>query len=152
MDPTLYNDDLRPTEPKERRWTWLNYSTVWMGMVHNIVAYTTAAGLIALGMSVWEAIATTILANVILIVAMCLNGVAGAKYGLPFPVLMRATFGYRGAQLPVLIRAGVAMFWFAAQTYAGSLAINAIIGAIVPAWTTSGATSSAWGSTTGSRS
>jgi NCS1 family nucleobase:cation symporter-1 len=133
-DPQLYNDDLRPTEASERSWTWLNYSTVWMGMVHNIVAYTTAAGLIALGMNVWQALLTVLTANAILIVAMCANSVAGAKYGLPFPVLMRATFGYKGAQFPVLVRAAVAMFWFAAQTYAGSLAINAIIGAIVPAW------------------
>ncbi|HWF49314.1 MAG TPA: cytosine permease, partial [Solirubrobacteraceae bacterium] len=132
-DPQLYNDDLRPTEASERSWTWLNYSTVWMGMVHNIVAYTTAAGLIALGMNVWQALLTVLTANAILIVAMCANSVAGAKYGLPFPVLMRATFGYKGAQFPVLVRAAVAMFWFAAQTYAGSLAINAIIGAIVPA-------------------
>ncbi|HWF36528.1 MAG TPA: NCS1 family nucleobase:cation symporter-1 [Solirubrobacteraceae bacterium] len=139
-DPQLYNDDLRPTEPRERTWTWLNYSTVWMGMVHNIVAYTTAAGLIALGMNVWQALVTVLTANAILILAMCANGVAGAKYGLPFPVLMRATFGYRGAQFPVLVRAAVAMFWFAAQTYAGSLAINAIIGAVVPAWNHLGST------------
>jgi NCS1 family nucleobase:cation symporter-1 len=133
-DPQLYNEDLRPTEASERSWTWLNYSTVWMGMVHNIVAYTTAAGLIALGMNVWQALLTVLTANAILILAMCANAVAGAKYGLPFPVLMRATFGYKGAQFPVLVRAAVAMFWFAAQTYAGSLAINAIIGALIPAW------------------
>lgn len=133
-DPRLYNEDLKPTPKSDRQWTWFNYTTVWMGMVHNIVAYTTAAGLIALGMSVWEAIITVIIANVILIVAMCLNGVAGAKYGLPFPVLMRAAFGFNGAQIPVLIRAAVAMFWFAAQTYAGSIAINAIITAVIPAW------------------
>ncbi len=133
-DPQLYNDDLRPTPSSQRNWTWLNYSTVWMGMVHNIVAYTTAASLIALGMSVWQALLTVITANVILILAMCANGVAGAKYGLPFPVLMRAAFGYKGAQIPVFARAAVAMFWFAVQTYAGSVAINAIIGAVIPAW------------------
>lgn len=134
LDPRLYNDDLRPVHAKERNWTWLNYSTVWMGMVHNIVSYTTAASLIALGMSVWQALFTVITANVVLITAMCANGVAGAKYGLPFPVLMRAAFGYKGAQIPVFVRAAVAMFWFAVQTYAGSVAINAIIGAIIPAW------------------
>lgn len=134
LDPGLYNDDLRPVQASERSWTWLHYSTVWMGMVHNIVAYTTAASLIALGMSVWQALFTVLTANVVLILAMCANGVAGAKYGLPFPVLMRAAFGHKGAQIPVFVRAAVAMFWFAVQTYAGSLAINAIIGALVPAW------------------
>jgi len=135
LDPDLYNEDLRPVQASERNWTWLNYCTVWMGMVHNIVSYTAAASLIALGMSVWQAIFTVITANVILILAMCANGVAGAKYGLPFPVLMRAAFGYKGAQIPVFVRAAVAMFWFAVQTYAGSVAINAIIGALIPVWT-----------------
>jgi NCS1 family nucleobase:cation symporter-1 len=133
-DPLLYNDDLRPVPESERTWTWLHYSTVWMGMVHNIVAYTTAASLIALGMSVWQALFTVLTANLVLILAMCANGVAGAKYGLPFPVLMRAAFGHKGAQIPVFVRAAVAMFWFAVQTYAGSVAINAIIGAVIPAW------------------
>jgi NCS1 family nucleobase:cation symporter-1 len=134
IDPHLYNEDLRPVERSERNWSWLNYTTVWMGMVHNIVSYTTAASLISLGMSVTQAIITVATANAILILAMCANGVAGAKYGVPFPVLMRAAFGYKGAQIPVLVRAAVAMFWFAVQTYAGSVAINAIIGALIPAW------------------
>ena len=133
-DPGLYNEDLRPASKSERDWTWLNYSTVWMGMVHNIVAYTSAASLLALGMSVWQALLTVLVANVVLILAMCANGVAGAKYGLPFPVLMRAAFGHKGAQIPVFVRAAVAMFWFAVQTYAGSVAINAIIGAVIPVW------------------
>jgi NCS1 family nucleobase:cation symporter-1 len=133
-DPQLYNEDLRPAAAEERTWTWLNYSTVWMGMVHNIVAYITAASLLELGMSAGQAILTVVTANVFLIAAMCLNSVAGAKYGLPFPVLIRAAFGPRGAQIPVVVRAAVAMFWFAVQTYAGSVAVNAIIGALFGGW------------------
>jgi NCS1 family nucleobase:cation symporter-1 len=134
MDPQLYNDDLRPIREEERTWTWLNYSTVWMGMVHNIVSYITAASLLELGMSAGQAIATVVTANVFLIAAMCANSVAGAKYGLPFPVLIRAAFGPFGAQIPVIVRAAVAMFWFAVQTYAGSVAINAILGELIPGW------------------
>ncbi len=50
-DPTLYNEDLAPISEERRNWSWINYSTVWMGMVHNVVAYTTAAGLVGAGMS-----------------------------------------------------------------------------------------------------
>ncbi len=103
-------------------------------MVHNIVAYETAAALLGQGFSVEQALAAVILANVILVIALWFNGVAGAKYGLPFPVLIRAAFGYRGAQIPVLLRAFVAIFWFAVQSYAGSLAINALIGLFIPGW------------------
>ena len=134
FDPTLYNEDLKPIPREKRDWSWVNYSTVWMGMVHNAVAYATAAGLLGLGMSPWQALGTVTAANVVLVLAMWLNSVAGAKYGVPFPVLLRASFGYRGVQVPVFIRAFVAIFWFAVQTYIGSLAINAIIGSIFPAW------------------
>jgi NCS1 family nucleobase:cation symporter-1 len=103
-------------------------------MVHNIVSYITAASLLELGMSAGQAIATVVTANVFLIAAMCANSVAGAKYGLPFPVLIRAAFGPFGAQIPVIVRAAVAMFWFAVQTYAGSVAINAILGELIPGW------------------
>lgn len=132
----LKNDDLTPVPVEGRTWSWVNYTTVWMGMVHNIVAYTTAAGLIALGLSAVQALAAVVLANLFLVAGMWLNGAIGTKYGIPFPVIMRACFGYRGAQLPVVVRALVAMFWFAVQTYAGSLAINAIFSVLIPGWST----------------
>ena len=134
FDPTLYNDDLAPIPEERRDWSWVNYSTVWMGMVHNVVAYTTAALLVQQGMSPWQAIGTVAVANVVLILAMWANSIAGAKYGLPFPVLLRASFGRNGAQVPVFIRAFVAIFWFAVQTYVGSQAISAIVGGIIPGW------------------
>ena len=134
FDPALYNRDLAPISEEKRNWSWVNYSTVWMGMVHNVVAYTTAALLVQQGMSPWQALGTVTVANIILIAAMWANSIAGAKYGLPFPVLLRASFGRSGAQIPVVIRAFVAIFWFAVQTYVGSQAINAILGGLIPGW------------------
>lgn len=133
-DPSLYNEDLAPLSRKKRNWTWLNYTTVWMGMVHNIVAYETAGSLLGLGMNVWQALGTVIFANIILILAMWLNSSSGAKYGVPFPVLIRASFGHHGAQLPIIIRAFVAIFWFAVQAYAGSKAVGAVLGVLIPGW------------------
>lgn len=85
-------------------------------------------------MSPWQALETVTVANVILILAMWANSMAGAKYGLPFPGLLRASFGRNGAQIPVAIRAFVAIFWFAVQTYVGSLAVKAILGGLIPGW------------------
>ncbi len=133
-DPSLYNEDLAPVSKEKKNWNWLNYTTVWMGMVHNIVAYETAGSLLSLGMNVWQALATVIVANVILIAAMWLNSSSGAKYGVPFPVLIRAIFGYKGAQIPIIIRAFVAIFWFAVQAYAGSKAVGAVLGVLIPGW------------------
>ena len=134
FDPKLYNEDLAPVPIEKRTWGWLNFTTIWMGMVHNIVAYEVAGSLLGLGMNVWQALATVVVANLVLIVAMWLNSVAGAKYGLPFPVLIRAAFGYKGAKIPILVRGFVAIFWFSVQAYAGSQAVGAILGTLIPGW------------------
>ncbi len=138
LEPGLYNADLAPVPLARRDWTWVNMSTVWMGMVHNVVAYETAAGLMALGMNAWQAIAATAIAYFVLFFAMWFNAVSGTRYGLPFCVLIRSSFGPRGAQLPVLIRGFVAIFWFAVQGYAGSQAIDAILGTLWHPWTSFG--------------
>ncbi|MDF9844511.1 MULTISPECIES: NCS1 family nucleobase:cation symporter-1 [unclassified Paenibacillus] len=137
-DPSLYNEDLAPVPKEKRTWDWINYSTIWMGMVHNIVSYELAASLLSIGMSVWQALGAVILSNVVLIAVVWLNSVAGTKYGLPFPVLIRASFGYRGAHIPVMIRAFIGIFWFAAQAYAGSKAVGAIITVLYPGWASLG--------------
>lgn len=134
-DPSLYNEDLAPVTKERRNWTWFNYTTIWMGMVHSIVTYETTSSLLVVGMNVWQALATVLVANFVIIVAMWLNSTAGAKYGIPFPVLVRAPFGYKGAQIPVIIRAVVAVFWFAVQAYAGSLVVDAVL-ALIPGWDT----------------
>ncbi|MDN3015821.1 NCS1 family nucleobase:cation symporter-1 [Paenibacillus sp. BSR1-1] len=133
-DSSLYNEDLAPIPKEKRTWGWLSYSAIWMGMIHNIVSYELAGGLIAIGMSTWQALAAVIISNVFLIVALWFNSAAGAKYGLPFPVLIRASFGYKGAHFPVMIRAVIAIFWFSVQTYLGSKAVGAIISVVYPGW------------------
>ncbi|MHA6629840.1 NCS1 family nucleobase:cation symporter-1 [Pseudonocardia sichuanensis] len=130
----LHNPDMRPLRADERNWTWWNYSTIWMGIVHNIVAWEVAANLIAIGMSFWQALACVCCAYGIAFLAILANSVLGAKYGLSFPVLIRAAFGRNGAQVPVVLRASVAVFWFAVHIYIGSQAIAAVVSSAVPAY------------------
>lgn len=136
VDPNLYNADLAPVAPAKRDWTWVNMSTVWMGMVHNVVAYETAAGLMALGMSAWQALSATFLANFVIFIALWFNAKSGTRYGIPFCVLIRSAFGPRGAQVPVVLRGFIGIFWFAVMAYAGSQALDAMIGALIPAFKT----------------
>lgn len=133
-DLGLYNADLAVVPPAQRDWTWVNMSTVWMGMVHNIVAYETAAGLMALGMSAWQALSATFLANFTLFIALWLNAKAGTRYGIPFCVLIRSAFGPRGAQIPVILRGFIGIFWFSVMAYAGSQALDAMLGKLIPYW------------------
>src|ERR671918_1473493 len=96
MASSLYNEDLAPTGPEQRTWTTYNIAALWIGMSIVITTYLLAAGLMAAGMNWWQALLTISLGNVLVLVPMLLNAHAGTKYGVPFPVFVRASFGVRG--------------------------------------------------------
>jgi NCS1 family nucleobase:cation symporter-1 len=129
-DPDLINEDIRPTTDEERHWSVMNMASLWVGMVVCVPTYMLAAGLIKQGMSWWQAVLTVMLGNVIVLVPMILNGHPGTKYGVPFPVLARASFGIHGAQIPSLLRALVACGWFGIQTWVGGSAIYQLLNAL----------------------
>lgn len=131
VDPTLFNEDLRPTSPHQRTWTVKAYSTLWVAMCMNAATWTLAASLIALGMNWLQALMTIFLANLIVLVPMLLNSHAGAKHGISFPVFARSSFGVRGANLPAVLRGLVACGWFGIQTWFGGLALNLGLGALI---------------------
>src|SRR5256886_15897101 len=108
----LYNQDLAPVRVADRNWTTYNYAALWISMAHCIPTYTYASGLIAKGMSWGQALFTILLGNLIVLVPILLNSHPGTKYGIPFPVLARASYGAIGSNLPALIRAIVACGWF----------------------------------------
>ena len=132
-DPSLSNRDLAPTTPEQRKWGFYNYTALWFSMCMEITTYQLASSLIAKGMDWKQAIGTVLLGNLIVLVPMLLNAHAGAKYGIPFPVFIRAPFGVRGANIAALLRAVVACGWFGIQSWIGGTAIDAMIGVIWPA-------------------
>ena len=130
-DSPLYNEDLAPVPLERRTWTTYAYMALWIGMSVNVPSWTLAAGLIALGMDWVQAVVTVMLGNLIVLVPMLLNSHAGTKYGIPFPVFARSAFGTIGANIPALLRAGVACGWFGIQTWIGGGAIFVLVGAIL---------------------
>jgi NCS1 family nucleobase:cation symporter-1 len=132
-DSSLYNEDLAPIPAAKRSWGVYNYASLWVAMSVCIPTYMLASGLIAGGMSWWQAIATILLGNLIVLVPMLLNAHAGAKYGIPFPVFVRASFGVRGANVPAVLRALVACGWFGIQTWIGGQAIYTMAKILFPA-------------------
>ncbi|MEU3462252.1 NCS1 family nucleobase:cation symporter-1 [Streptomyces sp. NPDC006733] len=130
-DTRFANEDLLPVPVARRTWTTYNFTALWIGMAHNIPSWTLASGLVALGMDWKQAVLTIALANVIVLVPMLLTGHAGPRYGIPFPVLARASFGLRGANLPALVRAAVACAWFGIQTWIGGQGIFVLLGKII---------------------
>ncbi len=127
---TLSSKDLAPTTPEQRTWSTWHIAALWIGMAVCVPTYTLAGGMIDQGMSWWQAVLTVALGNCIVLIPMILNGHAGTKYGIPFPVLMRASFGTIGANIPALARALVACGWFGIQTWVGGDAIYQVAGAM----------------------
>jgi NCS1 family nucleobase:cation symporter-1 len=132
MEGPLDNPDLAPVPEAERTWRAANFAALWISMSACVPTYMLASSLIGGGMNWWEAILTIFLGNAIVLVPIVLNAHAGTRYGIPFPVLCRASFGIRGANLPALLRALVACGWFGIQAWIGGDAIHRILGVLAP--------------------
>ena len=130
----LYNTDIAPTRAQDRKWGLKDIAALWISMSACIPTYMLASSLIAEGMNWYQGVLTIFLANAIVLIPMLLNGHAGTKFGIPFPVYCRASFGTRGANIPALLRALVAGGWFGIQTWIGGWAIYKIISIYVPSW------------------
>jgi NCS1 family nucleobase:cation symporter-1 len=128
----LYNPDLAPVPPERRTWGTYNYASLWVAMSVCIPTYMLASGLIAGGMNWWQAVGTIMLGNLIVLIPMLLNAHAGTKYGIPFPVYVRASFGVRGANVPAVLRALVACGWFGIQCWIGGQAIYSMLQIVLP--------------------
>jgi NCS1 family nucleobase:cation symporter-1 len=131
---SLYNEDLAPTGPEDRTWTTYNITALWIGMSIVITTYLLGAGLMAAGMNWWQALLTISLGNILVLIPMLLNAHAGTKYGVPFPVFVRASFGVRGANFAAMARALVACGWFGIQTWLGGAALDALVTAAWGGW------------------
>ncbi|HNL65259.1 MAG TPA: NCS1 family nucleobase:cation symporter-1 [Ferruginibacter sp.] len=129
---SLYNEDLAPVPAERRKWKTWNYAALWISMSLCIPTYMLASSLIEGGMNWWQSILTIFLGNTIVLVPMILNGHAGAKYGIPFPVFARASFGTRGANIPALLRAIVACGWFGIQTWIGGFSVYQMLRVWIP--------------------
>lgn len=134
-----YSEDLLPKTQSQRTWKTFNYFTLWMGSVHNVPNYVMVGGFFILSLSTFSIMLAIILSAFFIAAVMVLNGAAGSKYGVPFAMILRASYGVRGALFPGLLRGGIAaIMWFGLQCYAGSLACLILIGKIWPGFLTLG--------------
>src|SRR5437867_7663913 len=126
----LFNRDLAPVKVSERNWTTYNYAALWISMAHCIPTYMLSSGLISAGMNWWQALITILLGNTIVLIPILLNSHPGTKYGIPFPVFARASYGTYGSNLPALMRAIVACGWFGIQAWIGGEALYILLSRI----------------------
>ncbi|MEP4192717.1 MAG: cytosine permease, partial [Sneathiella sp.] len=130
-DPSLYNEDLAPVPENERTWGWFEIFNVWANDIQSLFGYTLAASLfITYGLNGWLVLAAIVLAGFFVMFLVNLSGKPSVKYGIPYPVMARASMGIRGANLPAMVRAIVAIFWYGVQTYFASTAVTLLINAV----------------------
>lgn len=122
-DPTLTNEDLKPTSQTQRTFSGLEIASLWVGLVVGVPSYYLAGSLVDLGMAWWQGISTVVIANMILLVPLVLTGHAGTHYGISFPVLARSSFGIHGAHIPTLLRALIGCGWYGIESWIGGEAI-----------------------------
>jgi NCS1 family nucleobase:cation symporter-1 len=135
----VYNEDLAPTKISQRTWNKWHIMSLWIGMAVCVPTYTLGAVLTTyFGLNIMEALWTILAANIIVLIPLILNAYPGTKYGIPFPILLRSSFGIYGSNLPALIRAFIACGWFGIQTMFGGLAIHLFLSRIFPAWASLG--------------
>ena len=130
-----YNEDILPKSIEKRDWSTHNYFTLWMGSVHNVPNYVAVGGFLFLGLSPINIIFALLISSLFIAGLMILNGAAGTKYGVPFSILLKASYGERGALLPGFFRGIIAaIMWYGLQTYAGSQALLILIGKLAPSF------------------
>jgi nucleobase:cation symporter-1, NCS1 family len=128
----LYNEDLRPLREDERGWNTYSLFCTWMADVHSIGGYTFAAGLFFLGLTGWQVFLALIFGITAVYFLINLTSIAGQRHGIPYPVLSRISFGVFGANIPALIRAVIAIFWYGIQTWLASVAILILVLKVFP--------------------
>lgn len=130
-DPSLYNEDLAPIPRQERKWGWFEIFNVWSNDIQSLFGYSLAASLfISYGLNGWAVMAAIILAGFIVMLLVNLSGRPSVQYGIPFPVMIRASMGTQGANLPAMLRAIVGIFWYGVQTYFASTALHLLLTAL----------------------
>ena len=125
---SLYNKDLAPTPRANKKWGWFEIFNVWANDVQSLFGYTLAASLFLYsGLNGWAVFFALILAGFFIMWLVNLSGKPSVKHGIPYPVFARVSMGVFGANFPAMARGLVAMFWYAAQTYAASTAVALLI-------------------------
>ena len=143
--PKLYNHDLAPTAPEARTWGVFSLFAMWMSDVHSVGGYTFAASLFFLGLNGWQVLISMVVGILAVYFLMNLIGRPSRRYGIPYPVVARISFGVMGANLAAVVRGIVGIVWYGVQTYFASKAVQVLILTLMPSaadldpWRVSGA-------------
>lgn len=116
--------DLQPT--KKRIMGPVSYAASFMGGCVSIGTFSMGAGLIG-ALTVGQAILAMTIGCLVIAIALVVIGNCGHKYGIPYTVQLRSSFGTAGVKVPGLLRGVPAIIWFGFQSWVGAGAINSCL-------------------------
>jgi NCS1 family nucleobase:cation symporter-1 len=122
-------DTLQPTDPRDRVFTLGSYVLMWWSSLIVIQAFALGQGFLPpIGrLNLTQAVVVMVLAAVASVVMFSLNGQPGLRYGIPFSIQARTSFGVRGSKLVELLRAVPAIVWCGIGTWIGALSFDGIV-------------------------
>ncbi|KAF2493422.1 hypothetical protein BU16DRAFT_551281 [Lophium mytilinum] len=122
--------DLLPVPLEDRKWGRWSYALFWVAESASVTSWTVASTGVKNGL--WEAWLCVILGHWIVVVPLLMTGRPGAKYHVPFPVIVRASFGVWGSYWPLFNRNAMTIIWSGVQMVTTGNCIYVMLHAIFP--------------------
>ena len=115
---SLSNWELVSVNPNDKNWDWKDLFCFWGNNIQSLIAFSLIASLyLVYELNTFVVLFGTLLGSVFVYFFANLIGKPSQKYGLPFPVILRSSFGVKGAKYLALLRGSVGIFMFGIQTY-----------------------------------
>lgn len=102
--------------PQEKRLPLYKPAMIWLGFSVGFLSFF-IGGQIEMAVGMPNAIYGILLGNAFLVLYSSFIAVAAAKTGYSFPMMVKATFGNKGALAPILLMALLVNGWFAFQAW-----------------------------------
>jgi nucleobase:cation symporter-1, NCS1 family len=114
----LINWELVSINPNDKNWDWKDLFCFWGCNIQSLIGFSLLASLfLVYELNVFIVLLGTIIASILVYFLANLIGNPSQKYGLPFPVVLRSSFGIKGAKYFALLRGLVGIFMYGIQTY-----------------------------------
>ena len=125
-------DELLPTDSHNRVFGTTSYVLMWWSSLIVMQAFVLGQALLPpLGkLNLYQALLIMSVAAIIFVTAFSLNGQAGLKYGIPYSVQTRTSFGVRGSKIVEFLRIFPAIIWYGIGSWIAALSVDGILTAV----------------------
>ena len=124
----LTNWDIVGINPNDKNWSSGDIFCFWANNIQSLIGFSLIASLyLVYDLNILVVFTSCLLAGILVAILANLIGQPSQKYGLPFPVILRSSFGVNGARYIGMLRGIVGLFMFGVQTFFISKSIGYLI-------------------------